>query len=61
MSPHAELTTFISFTDGIKEWKFMKSNNKIFHATKVVFNENIFLHCPNGLCVSIPAIETELL
>src|SRR5271168_552906 len=61
MSPHAELMTFIGFTDGIKGWKFMKSNNKIFYATKAVFNENTFLHCPNGSRASIPGIETGLL
>ena len=61
MSPHAELMTFIGFTDGIKGWKFMKSNNKIFYATKAVFDENTFLHCPNGSRASIPGIETGLL
>src|SRR5271168_5267923 len=61
MSPHAELMTFIAFTDGVKGWKFMRSNNKIFYATKAVFNESTFLHCPEGSCASIPAIETGVL
>ena len=39
----------------------MKSNNKIFYATKAVFDENTFLHCPEGTRASIPAIETGVL
>src|SRR5271170_7179590 len=53
--------TFIGFTDGIKGWKFMRSKNTIFHATKAVFDESTFLHCPEGNRVSILAIETGLL
>ena len=61
MSPHAELMTFIGFTDGVKNWKFMRSTNRIFYATKAVFNESTFLHCPEGSHASIPAIETGVL
>ena len=57
LSPHAELMTFIGYADGIKGWKFIRNTNVIFHATKVVFDESTFLHCPGGSCVSIPAIE----
>ena len=60
MSPHAELMTFIGFTDGMKGWKFMRSTNAIFHATQAVFDESTFLHCP-GSQASIPAIETGVL
>ena len=61
LSPHAELMTFVGYADGIKGWKFMRSTNIIFYATKAVFNESTFLHCPGGLCASIPTIETGLL
>ena len=61
LSPHAELMTFIGYADGIKGWKFMRSTNIIFYATKAVFNESTFLHCPGGSRASIPAIETGLL
>ena len=60
MSPHAELMTFIGFTDGMKGWKFMRNTNMIFHATQAVFDESTFLHCP-GSQASIPAIETRVL
>ena len=60
MSPHAELMTFIGFTDGMKGWKFMRSTNAIFHATQAVFDESTFLHCP-GSQASILAIETGVL
>ena len=60
MSPHAELMTFIGFTDGMKGWKFMRSTNTIFHATQAVFDESTFLHCP-GSQASILAIETGVL
>jgi len=53
LSPHAELMTFIGFTDGVKGWKFMRSKNTIFHATKAVFDESTFLHCPEGNHASI--------
>ena len=39
----------------------MQSTNKIFYATKAVFDESTFLHCPEGSCASIPAIETGVL
>ena len=58
---HAELMTFIGYADGIKGWKFMRSTNVIFYATKAVFNESTFLHCPEGLCASIPTIKMGLL
>ena len=61
LSPHAELMTFICYADGIKGWKFMRSTNIIFYATKAVFNESTFLHCPGGSHVSIPSIEMGLL
>ena len=61
MSPHADLMTFIGYADGIKGWKFMRSTNTIFYATKVVFDESTFLHCPGGSHVSIPAIYMGLL
>ena len=61
LSPHAELMTFIGYADGVKCWKFMRSTNIIFYATKVVFDESTFLHCPGGLHASIPAIEMGLL
>lgn len=61
MSAHAELITFIGYTNGVKGWRFMRNTNIIFHATKAVFDENTFLHCPGGSCVSIPAIETGVL
>src|SRR5271163_4166576 len=62
LSPHAELMTFIGMTDGVKGWKFMRSTQRIFHATKAVFDESTFLHCPEeGSRASIPGIETGLL
>ena len=61
LSPHAELMTFIGYADGIKGWKFMRSTNVIFYATKVVFDESTFLHCPGGLHASIPTIKMGLL
>ena len=61
LSPHAKLMTFIGFTSGVKGWKFMRNTNTVFHATKAVFNENMYPHCPNGSCVNIPAIETGVL
>ena len=61
LSPHAELMTFIGYADGVKGWKFMRSTNVIFYATKAVFDESTFLHCPEGSHASIPAIETGLL
>jgi hypothetical protein len=61
MSPHAEFMTFIGFTDGIKGWKFMRSTNAIFLATKAVFNENTFPRCPDDSRANIPAIESSVL
>ena len=61
LSPHAELMTFIGFTSGVKGWKFMQNTNTIFHATKAVFNENMYPRCPDGSHVNIPAIETGVL
>ena len=42
LSPRAELMTFIGFMSGMKGWKFMRNTNTIFHATKAVFNENMY-------------------
>ena len=53
--------TFIGFTGGVKGWKFMRNTNAIFHATKAVFNENMYPRCPDGSRVNIPAIETGVL
>ena len=53
--------TFIGFTSGVKGWKFMRNTNTIFHATKAVFNENMYPRCPDGSRVNIPAIETSVL
>ena len=39
----------------------MRSTNRIFYATKAVFDESTFLHCPEGSRASIPAIETGVL
>ena len=39
----------------------MRNTNVIFYATKAVFNENTFLHCPAESCASIPVIETGVL
>ena len=61
LSPHAELMTFIGFTGGVKGWKFMRNTNTIFHATKAVFDENMYPQCPDGSRVNIPAIETGVL
>ena len=61
LSPHAELMTFIGFTSGVKGWKFMRNTNTIFHATKAVFDENMYPRCPDGSRVNIPAIETSVL
>ena len=61
MSPHAELMTFIGYTNGVTGWKFMRNTNVIFYAIKAVSDENTFLQCPGGSHVSIPAIETSLL
>ena len=59
--PHAELMTFIGFTGGVKGWKFMRNTNTIFHATKAVFDEDMYPRCPDGSHVNIPAIETGVL
>ena len=61
LSLHAELMTFIGFTGGVKGWKFMRNTNTIFHATKAVFDENMYPQCPDGSRVDIPAIETSVL
>ena len=61
LSPCAELMTFIDFMSSVKGWKFMRNTNTIFHATKAVFNENMYPRCPDGSCVNIPAIETGVL
>ena len=61
LSLHAELMTFIGFTGGVKGWKFMRNTNIIFHATKAVFDENMYPQCPDGSHVNIPAIETGVL
>ena len=61
LSPHAELMTFIGFTGSVKGWKFMWNTNIIFHATKAVFDENMYPWCPDGSHVNIPAIETGVL
>ena len=53
--------TFIGFTSGVKGWKFMQNTNTIFHATKAVFDENMYPQCPDGSHVNIPAIETGVL
>ena len=53
--------SFIGFTGGVKGWKFMRNINTIFHATKAVFNENMYPQCPDGSHVNIPAIETGVL
>ena len=39
----------------------MRNTNTIFHATKAVFDENMYPRCPDGSCVNIPAIETSVL
>ena len=46
---------------GVKGWKFMRNTNTIFHATKAVFDENMYPRCPDGSHVNIPAIETGVL
>ena len=61
LSLHAELMTFIGFTGRVKGWKFMQNTNTIFHATKAVFDENMYPRCPDGSRVNIPAIETGVL
>ena len=61
LAPHAEYITFIGITNGIKGWKFMRSMNLVFHATKAVFDENTYPHCPEGTHANIPAIETGVL
>ena len=61
LTPHAEYMTFMGITNVIKGWKFMHSMNAIFHATKVVFDENTYPRCPEGTHANIPAIETGVL
>ena len=39
----------------------MQNTNTIFHATKAVFDENMYPRCPDGSRVNIPAIETGVL
>ena len=39
----------------------MRNTNTIFHATKAVFNENMYPRCPDGSRVNILAIETGVL
>ena len=51
LSPHAELMTFIGYADGVKGWKFMRSTNVIFYATKAVFDESTFTCTVLGDCV----------
>ena len=53
--------TFIGFTSEVKGWKFMQNTSTIFHATKAVFNENMYPRCRDGSRVNIPAIETGVL
>ena len=61
LSLHAKLMTFIGFTGRVKGWKFMQNTNTIFHATKAVFDENMYPRCPDGSHVNILAIETGVL
>ena len=61
LSLHAKLMTFIGFMSSVKGWKFMRNTNTIFHATKAVFDENMYSQCPDGSCVNILAIETSVL
>jgi hypothetical protein len=39
--------TFISYTDGVKAYFFMRLTNYVFTAVKALFNENIYPRCPH--------------
>ena len=63
LSLHAELMTFIGFTGGVKGWKFMQNTNTIFHATKAVFDENMYpcLMCQMFLIMAMMMMINPLL
>jgi hypothetical protein len=48
LSFRSELMTFIGLVEGIKGYIFMRSpNNNIFTAIQALFDETLFLKCPN--------------
>ena len=48
LSPKSELMTFIRYPDGTKGFLFMrKPNNVVFTAVQALFDEMLFLNCPN--------------
>ena len=47
LAPKLELMMFISYSDGIKRYLFMRSpNNVVFTAVKALFDETMFPKCP---------------
>jgi hypothetical protein len=51
LSPRSELMTFIGLVKGTKGYIFMRSpNNVIFTAIQALFDETLFLKCPNMYC-----------
>ena len=50
LAPRAEVMTFIGYTSGTKGFKFIrKPNNVIFHAVMAIFDEHMFLSCPDNI------------
>ena len=48
LDPKLELMTFIGYPQGTKGWMFMRGpNNVIFTAAQALFDETLFLKCPD--------------
>jgi hypothetical protein len=51
LNPKSELMTFIGYSQGIKGYLFMRSpNNVLFTAVQALFNETLYLKCPDMHC-----------
>ena len=48
LNPKSELMTFIGYPQGTNRWMFMRGpNNVIFTAAQALFDETLFLKCPD--------------
>ena len=54
LNPKLELMTFLGYPQGTKGWMFMRGpNNVIFTVTQALFDETLFLKCPDMHCLVI--------
>ena len=57
LTPRAEVMTFLSYTSGMKGFKFMwKPNNVIFHSVTTMFDEHMFPSCPDNISLGSTCI-----